>query len=160
LARGSFGSDVWFTHVYTLDRPDVINLTKANPGANGREVITFDNRTIPINAQGQLEGIDPAIKPYKSREFSVSLDHQFSSKLIGGIRYTRKDLIRASPVPSTCRTTTSTRAAARRHAKAASGPTVPTRSSCSRITTSSVARARATSASRSSPTAACRTRPR
>jgi hypothetical protein len=94
LARGSFGSDVWFTHVYTLDRPDVLNLTKANPGANGREVITFDNRTIPINAQGQLEGIDPAIKPYKSREFSVSLDHQFSPKLVGGIRYTRKDLIR------------------------------------------------------------------
>ena len=94
LARGSFGSDVWFTHVYTLDRPDVISLTKTNPGANGREVITFDNRTIPINAQGQLEGIDPAIKPYKSREFSVSLDHQFSSTLVGGIRYTRKDLIR------------------------------------------------------------------
>jgi hypothetical protein len=94
LARGSFGSDVWFTHVYTLDRPDVINLTKATPGANGREVITYDNRTIPINAQGQLEGIDPAIKPYKSREFSVSFDHQFSSTLVGGIRYTRKDLLR------------------------------------------------------------------
>src|SRR5207245_9996903 len=81
-------------HAYTTARPDVLPLTKANPVANGREVITFANRTIPINAQGQLEGIDPAIKPYKSREFSVSLDHQFSPKLVGGIRYTRNDLIR------------------------------------------------------------------
>jgi len=94
LARGSFGSDVWFTHVYTLDRPDVLSLTKANPGALGRELIVFDNRTLPINSRGELEGIDPAIKPYKSREFSTSLDHQFTSKLVGGIRYTHKDLLR------------------------------------------------------------------
>ena len=94
LARGSFGSDVWFTHVYTLDQPDVLGLTKANPGSLGREVITFDNRTLPINAAGELEGIDPGIKPYKSREFSVSFDHQFSPKLVGGLRYTHKNLLR------------------------------------------------------------------
>ncbi len=94
LARGSFGSDVWFTHVYTLDNPNVLSLTKANPAANGKELIVFDNRTLPINSQGQLEGIDPAIKPYKSREFSVSLDHQFTTKLVGGIRYAHKDLLR------------------------------------------------------------------
>jgi hypothetical protein len=95
LARGSFGSDYWWSRVYKLDNPNVLNLSKANPGALGTLITQYNNRTIPINAQGQLEGIDPGIKPYKSQEFSVNLEHSFASRLVGGIRYTRKDLLRA-----------------------------------------------------------------
>ena len=95
LARGSFGGDFWVTHVYRLDNPNINLLGKNSPGALGSEIINFDNRTVPFNAQGELEGIDPDIKPYKTREFTVALDHQFSPKLIGGIRYSHKTLLRA-----------------------------------------------------------------
>jgi outer membrane receptor protein involved in Fe transport len=95
LARGSFGGDTWFTHVYALNDPNILNLGKGKPGALGPEIIAYDNRTLPINAAGQLEGIDPGIKPYKGNEASLAIDHQFSSKLIGGVRYTRRRLLRA-----------------------------------------------------------------
>jgi hypothetical protein len=95
LARGSFGSDFWFTHVYRLNDPDITKLGKATPGALGPEIINFDNRSLPINAAGELEGIDPDIKPYQSLEGTIALDHQFSSKVIGGIRYTHRDLRKA-----------------------------------------------------------------
>lgn len=95
LARGSFGSDYWFSHVYTLNDPNVLNLSFANPGALGSEISTFDNRTLPINSAGEIEGIDPGIKPYKGNEISAGIDHQFSSKLVGSVRYTRRRLLKA-----------------------------------------------------------------
>lgn len=94
LARGSFGSDNWFTHVYTLNDPDITKLGKANPGALGSEVTVYDNRSLPINAAGELEGIDPDIKPYESREYTVALDHQFAPRFVVGVRYTHRDLVR------------------------------------------------------------------
>jgi len=95
LARGSFGGDYWVTHVYRLNNPDINLLGKDNPAALGPEIINYDNRTVPFNDQGQLEGIDPDIKPYKTREFTVAVDHAFSGRLIGGIRYSHKTLLRA-----------------------------------------------------------------
>ena len=95
LARGSFGGDFWVTHVYRLNDVDVRKLGKANPGALGPEVTNYDNRELPINAAGELEGIDPNIKPYKSGEGTIALDHQFSPKVVGGIRYTHRHLLRA-----------------------------------------------------------------
>jgi hypothetical protein len=95
LARGSFGSDFWVTHVYRLNDPDIRKLGKDTPGALGPEIINYDNRTLPINAAGELEGIDPAIDPYRSIEGTIALDHQFSAKVVGSIRYTHRDLRRA-----------------------------------------------------------------
>ena len=95
LARGSFGSDFWVSHVYQLNDSDINKLGKANPGALGPEVTNYDNRELPINAAGELEGIDPDIKPYKSSEVTVALDHQFSSHFVAGVRYTHRDLLRA-----------------------------------------------------------------
>jgi hypothetical protein len=93
LARGSFGGEFWITHVYTLDNPATPTLSKASPGALGKEIISYDNRTIPINSAGVIEGNDPDLKPYQTREFSFNLDHQLSSKMVAGIRYTRKRLV-------------------------------------------------------------------
>ena len=95
LARGSFGSDYWFSHVYRLNDPNVLNLSFDNPGALGSEIITFDNRTLPINSAGEIDGIDRAIKPYKGNEVSAAIDHQFTSKLVGSVRYTRRRLLKA-----------------------------------------------------------------
>ena len=95
LARGSFGSDIWVSHVYRLDSPNVSGLSKTNPGALGPEIVSYNNRTLPINDQGQIEGIDPDIKPYQAQEFTVNLEHALASRLVAAVRYSHKDLLRA-----------------------------------------------------------------
>jgi hypothetical protein len=92
LARGSFGGDFWVSHVYRLNDPDLNKLGKASPGVLGPEIINFDNRTVPINAQGQLDGIDPDIKATRSAEFTISSAHQLGNNNIFSMRYTRKRL--------------------------------------------------------------------
>lgn len=97
LARGSFGGDYWHDHVYPLNDPDIGKLSKANPAVlagSGKEIIDIDNRTIPINAQGQLDGIDPDIKPMSSRQYAVALEHEFRPGLIASVAYTRSRLVR------------------------------------------------------------------
>jgi len=95
LARGSFGGDFWVSHVYKLDNPNVTLLGKANPAVLGTQITQFDNRTVPINAQGELEGIDPDIKPYRQHEFTVMSEHQMNQNNILAFRYTRKRLDKA-----------------------------------------------------------------
>ena len=95
LARGSFGSDYWVSHVYKLDNPNVSALGIANPGAAGAKITQYDNRTLPINAAGDIEGIDPSIKPYTSREFSGTLSRAINERLVFTTRYVRKDLLKA-----------------------------------------------------------------
>jgi hypothetical protein len=94
LARGSFGGDYWVSHVYALNSPNVFSLGKANPGLLGPPISTYDNRRVDVNANGEIAGNDPDLKPYSSREFSISMDHQLASRLVAGVRYTRKDLRR------------------------------------------------------------------
>jgi outer membrane receptor protein involved in Fe transport len=96
LAQSSFGGEYWWSHVYKLDSPAaLLNLTKKNPSAAGSLIVEYDNRTLPVNAQGQWEGVDPAIKPYTEREFSFLLDHEIKPGLVFGVRYVRKDLLKA-----------------------------------------------------------------
>ena len=95
LARGSFGSDYWVSHVYKLDNPNVTALGFANPGAGGEKITQYDNRTLPINAAGEIEGIDPNIKPYTSREFGATLSRAINDRLTFNVRYVRKDLLKA-----------------------------------------------------------------
>lgn len=97
LARGSFGGDYWHDHYYLLNDPNVSKLSIANPAAlsgGTPEIIDVDNRTIPINAQGQLEGIDPDIKPMSTRQYAVALEHEFKPGMVGSVRYTRSRLVR------------------------------------------------------------------
>jgi hypothetical protein len=94
LARTSFGGDYWHERVYKLDNPDITLVNKANPAALGSLLIDIDNRTIPINSQGYLDGIDPAIKPILSREFTAASEHRFRQNMIGSVRYTHKHLVR------------------------------------------------------------------
>jgi outer membrane receptor protein involved in Fe transport len=94
LARSSFGGDYWHELVYKLENPDVNAISKASPGAGGALIIDIDNRTIPINAQGGLDGIDPAIKPMLSKEFTVASEHSFGDNMFFSGRWTRKRLVR------------------------------------------------------------------
>jgi hypothetical protein len=92
LARTSFAGEFWFSHVYKLDDPNISLLSKANPGALGPKIISFDNRSAPINAQGQLDGIDPDIKPMSSDEWTVSSEHALGANSLLSFRYTNKHL--------------------------------------------------------------------
>lgn len=93
LARGSFGGDYWVSHVYRLDNPNLLSLGKGSPDAGGSAITQYDNRTIPINSAGQLEGIDPNIRPFKERRWNVALEHQLASRLTASVRYTRTDVL-------------------------------------------------------------------
>ena len=92
LARTSFAGEFWFTGVYRLDNPNLNLLSKANPGALGAHVITFDNRAAPINAAGELDGIDPDINPMSSDEWTISSEHALGATSILSFRYTNKHL--------------------------------------------------------------------
>lgn len=95
LARGSFGGDYWWTYVYQLNNTNVLALGRANTGALGPEITKYNNRSLPINqTTGAWEGVDPDMKPYTQREFTIRLDHALSSRLIGTVRYSRKRLLR------------------------------------------------------------------
>jgi outer membrane receptor protein involved in Fe transport len=90
LARGSFGGDYWVSNVYTLDDPTKLtSLNKSTPGAAGTVITKYDNRTVPVNAQGELDGIDPDIHATYSRAISVASEHQLRGNLVASVRYTR-----------------------------------------------------------------------
>jgi hypothetical protein len=92
LARSSFAGEFWFSNVYKLNDPDTTKVNKANPGALGPAITSFDNRSAPINAAGQLDGIDPAIKPMSSSEWTVASEHSLRDDSILSFRFTRKHL--------------------------------------------------------------------
>ena len=94
LARSSFGGEYWFSNVYRLNTLNLGSVNKATPGALGDLIIRYDNRSPAVNAQGQLEGIDPEIKPMLSREFSVASEHRLTPTLTASMRYSRKRLVR------------------------------------------------------------------
>ncbi len=94
LARSSFGGDYWWSHVYQLDDPTKLSsLNKQNPGAAGVKIISFDNRSVPVNAQGELDGIDPDIHATYSRAISVASEHQLAGNMVASVRYTRNRLL-------------------------------------------------------------------
>jgi len=93
LARTSFAGEFWFTSVYKLEDPDTTKVSKANPGALGPLVIKFDNRAAPINAAGELDGIDPDIKPMSSREWTIASEHNLGANSILSFRFTSKHLL-------------------------------------------------------------------
>lgn len=93
LARTSFGGDYWHQRVYRLENPNVLLVSKDNPSALGTLIIDIDNRTIPINDQGEIEGIDPAIKPMSSVEWTVASEHALAGNTVLSFRYTSKRLL-------------------------------------------------------------------
>ena len=96
IARGSFGGDYWVSHVYKLDNPTALStLSKTAPAGAGSLITEYDNRTLEIDSQGNLLSVDPGMKPYEQREFTVTSTHQFASNMVFSARYTRKRLMRA-----------------------------------------------------------------
>ena len=76
LARAAFGGETWMSHVYRLDDTDLTKLSLANPGALGPPITSINNRSVPVNETGEWQGIDTSLKPYASREMTLSLERR------------------------------------------------------------------------------------
>ncbi|MBI5084794.1 MAG: TonB-dependent receptor [Acidobacteria bacterium] len=95
MTQSASGANIFFVTAYKLDDPDFTKLSKTTPGALGAQIGRYDNRKILITPDGKWAGINKDVKPSASREFTLSLDHQISAKIVAGVRYTRKDLLKA-----------------------------------------------------------------
>ena len=94
LPRGAFGGDKWIESYYSLD-----TLNWESIGVNGNfpgrfmEAVNF---RIPSNDPSCPEcgGIDPDLKPMRSQEAVLGLDHELTSVMSVGARYVHKQLDR------------------------------------------------------------------
>lgn len=111
LPISSFGGDKWKDWYYTLDTYDLSQI-KCNPPTSsdsgdcgpGRMIDNIDYRFNSSIADPRLADyfggtprntIDPDIKPYKTDELTLGLDHELNSQMSVGMRYVRKRLIYA-----------------------------------------------------------------
>ena len=94
MPRGAFGGDKWIESYYTLD---TLNWTTIGVNGNfpGTLLEQVDFR-IPSNdpAHPDHGGIDPDLKPMRSQEAVLGLDHELSSVMSIGARYVHKQLDR------------------------------------------------------------------
>jgi hypothetical protein len=94
MPRGAFGGDKWIEHYHNLDTLDwtTIGVNGNFPGALTEQV---DFR-IPSNDPSCPEcgGIDPDLKPMRSQEAVLGLEHELASAMSLGARYVHKQLDR------------------------------------------------------------------
>ncbi|MGE5199515.1 MAG: hypothetical protein ACM3H9_07725, partial [Rhodospirillaceae bacterium] len=101
LPRGSFGGDHWVTYDWTLDTYDftTIQCGEGNTGCPGTFITSTDwrhssNQPDPIFAnyfnRPGMTGIDPNLKPVRTGDFQVGLDHELNRTMSLGFRYIHK----------------------------------------------------------------------
>jgi outer membrane receptor protein involved in Fe transport len=93
MPRGLFGSEHSVTYYMTLDTfnwPSIQCAHPPVPGPNcpGTFIEQVDLRHAANEADNFL--IDPNLKPIRTREFTLGVDHEISPRLGAGIRYSRK----------------------------------------------------------------------
>ncbi len=105
LARGSFGGDHWVDYQWTLDTPDwaSVNCKEGNTGCPGTFISSVDFRHSSNQVDQDLSayfnrpnmtGIDPAIRPPQTGEFTSGLDHELSPIMSIGVAYKHKWMTR------------------------------------------------------------------
>jgi len=101
LPRGSFGGDHWVTYDWTLDSYDfnAVKCGEGNTGCPGTFITSTDwrhssNQPDPIFAdyfnRPGMTGIDPNLKPVRTGDFQVGLDHELNPTMSLGLRYIHK----------------------------------------------------------------------
>lgn len=93
MPRGLFGSEHSVTYYMTLDTfnwPAIQCQHPPTPGPTcpGTYIEQVDLRH-PANSEDNFL-IDPTLKPIRTREFTLGLDHEINPRLAAGIRYSRK----------------------------------------------------------------------
>ncbi len=98
IARFHFGGEINRTFYYSLDTPNwpTVRCNSAGPpetsGCPGNYFGYRDDR-VPVNAAGQNR-LDPDMKPSRTKEYVVGLDHELNARTSVGVRYVRKPLDR------------------------------------------------------------------
>ena len=92
MPRGLWGAEKWVQYVYTLDDPNWINLdcadTEGSTGCPGTLIERLDRRHVSNEPDNFL--VDENLKPMKSQEATIGLDHELNNISSVGVRYTHK----------------------------------------------------------------------
>jgi hypothetical protein len=93
MPRGLFGSEHSVTYYMTLDTYDWPSIQCGHPpvpgpGCPGTYIEQVDFRHAANEADNFL--LDPNLKPIRTREFTLGLDHELTPRIGVGVRYARK----------------------------------------------------------------------
>jgi hypothetical protein len=109
LPMGAFGADKWIDYYFTLDTYDwkSINCTNGltGSGCTGGTLIKSrdmrynssvnDPRLVQYGVSGvPRSAIDPTLKPFQTREFTLGMDHELNPTMSVGLRYVHKWMIK------------------------------------------------------------------
>jgi outer membrane receptor protein involved in Fe transport len=95
MPRGAWGADRWIDYHYTLDTFNWPSINCEGPqgsGCIGTFIEQADRRHVSNDRNNNL--IDPNLKPIRTQEFTVGLDHELSRSISVGVRYAHKWLDR------------------------------------------------------------------
>ena len=93
MPRGLFGSEHSVTYYYTLDTFNWPSIQCGHPPTSGPNCPgTFIEEVDFRHAANEEDNflIDPNLKPIRTREFTLGVDHEFSQTISLGVRYARK----------------------------------------------------------------------
>jgi outer membrane receptor protein involved in Fe transport len=91
MPRGAWGADRWIDYHYTLDTFEWPSIDCEGPpgsGCPGTFIEQADRRHVSNDPNDNL--IDPNLKPIRTQEFTVGVDHELSSTMSVGVRYAHK----------------------------------------------------------------------
>ena len=92
MPRGAWGADKWIDYTYTLDTFDWKSVDCADElgetGCPGTLIQRLDRRHVSNEPDNFL--VDPDLNPMKAQEATLGLDHELSSVMSIGVRYTHK----------------------------------------------------------------------
>jgi hypothetical protein len=94
LPRGAWGAEKWIAYYYTLDTPnwntiDCSGVPGATPACPGTFIEQVDFRHVS-NGTGADNLVDSSMKPVKTQEFTLGLDHEMTRVMSVGVRYAHK----------------------------------------------------------------------
>ena len=95
MPRGLWGADRWIDYHYTLDTFDWPSIDCEGPvgsGCPGTFIEQADRRHVSNDPNDNL--IDPNLKPIRTQEFTVGVDHELTPTMSIGVRYAHKWLNR------------------------------------------------------------------
>ena len=91
MPRGAWGADRWVSYYWTLNdyNWNTLDCTgQANSGCRGNFIELVDFRHVSNSKDDNL--VDPNLKPVKTQEITVGMDHELSRTMSVGIRYAHK----------------------------------------------------------------------
>ena len=97
LPRGAWGADHWIDYIYTLDTFNWPSIDcSGDPTASVKCPGTFieqnDRRHVSNDPNNNL--VDPNLKPTKTGEFTLGMDHEINRVMSIGVRYAHKWFVR------------------------------------------------------------------